>query len=161
MKYRPSTSWIVTLLILGGMSVGITLYSISVSTLYTSSFRYIIFDFFLIFSFILLISYPAFGMFLTFDGKKLCRVDFFFIKKSFLIDQITDLKYTPTFITGPTYRTLNIVQNMEGNYRETSMSYPVFSEKTIVNLINDLKKSNSNIRLDPYAEALIKKYSDY
>jgi hypothetical protein len=53
--------------------------------------------------------FPVFGMFVTVDNLTLARTDYFIITKHIIINDISDIKYVPTFIAGKTNRTLIII----------------------------------------------------
>jgi hypothetical protein len=110
-------------------------------------------------SWVFLIAYPTFGMFLTLVDGELCRIDFFFIKKHFPVSHIVQITYPPTFIAGRNSRTLTIIADVNGETKQTSMSYPAFTEQTLAKAINDLRRLNPGIRLNEDAEALLEKFA--
>jgi hypothetical protein len=153
-KYRPSKKWYVPIEIIGGVMLLSLVYSILKYPSMNSSPIAILLDICLALALSFYTLFPAFGMFVTFSGKRLCRIDYFILKKSLSVDDIVDIQYLPTFITGRTNRTLTITADRDDEIKQIMMSYPTFTERTLASVVNGLRKVNPSIQLDEEARAL-------
>jgi hypothetical protein len=156
-KYRPSGVWVAMVLACGGFLVVTFIYSAFRYPFQNSSPTDIVVDFCLLALTIFMFLYPTFGTVFTLRERNFCRTAYFLWRKCFSVEDIVGITYPPTFIAGNTHRTLTIIELQDGRYRQLTMSYPVFTEQTIVNVVRDLKRINPNIKLDDETEALLTK----
>lgn len=117
---------------------------------------------FLFFMFVALASGFLWGTYAENDSIKriFTRVDYFFFKKQLHFDEIEKIQYQPTWKMGSVNRSLYIIGNNTGQRRVINFPNLGFSPRTIATIAEDLKAAIPNLKMDDFAEALIRKYQE-
>lgn len=102
------------------------------------------------------------GTYAKLDSAKrtFTRIDYFFFKKQLHLDEIEEIKYQPTWKMGSANRSLYIIGNRHGQWRIINFPNLGFSPGTIATIAQDLKAAIPDLKVDDFAEALIKKYQE-
>src|SRR3989344_870685 len=110
----------------------------------------------LFFVFVMLWSF--WGVYLTIGDRKVCHINYFFLKKCFEIENINAIYYQPSWSVGEAARSQSIIDLSTGKQQHISLPNLGFSERTLAQIAQHLKKLNPSIRLDEHAVAVIKKH---
>jgi hypothetical protein len=158
-RFRPSKKWYLPIGVILGLMLLALIYSVVRYPMVNNSPGAILLDLCLALGLLFYILFPAFGMFVSIDDRTLVRTDYFILKKQISINDISDIDYVPTFVAGKTNRTLTIIARENETVKKITMSCPAFTERTLVEVINALKKSKPNIHVSTDAEVLLRKFA--
>ena len=98
------------------------------------------------------------GSYAVLNGTKFCVTSYFFIKQCLKVDEITFIGYLPTWKIGQTSRSVYVVKEESDKKISLQMTNVGYQERTLAQVITDLKSANSKIILDEHAITLTQKY---
>src|SRR5262249_39956409 len=90
-----------------------------------------------------------YGISITYDDETFRMTDYFFLKKTVRIKNITEISYPPTFVVSNLQRMLTATIKIKGvEKRIQVMPYPVYSRQNIAQFVRDMLRVNPDIVLD-------------
>ena len=99
------------------------------------------------------------GSFALLKDNQFCVTSYFAIKQCLRVDEITSIAYLPTWKVGQTSRSVYVVKEETDKKISLQMTNVGYREKTLAQVITDLKGANPKIILDEHAITLTQKYA--
>ena len=108
--------------------------------------------------FLLIILDTIFGNFIVISNESLSTVDWFFIKQSVDLNDISRVSYSPQFIGGMGAKMLTVYFRKGSQLRTLNIgSNHFFSKRTIANIVTEITRQNPGVQLDEFVQMLIEK----
>lgn len=101
----------------------------------------------------------VYGVYVTLSDNIVVRTDNFLFKTKLPVTDIEMIRYQPTYGVGKEASSLYIFRKNQ-NTAVLTMTNLWFTEKTLNEVLYDIKKLNPSIIFDSEAEALVKKYAN-